>query len=135
MHSVPIGCWLSEPFWQVYIVRQSFPRRSGGQAIQRSFLQQDPTPDQGKVAGPSGTAPSNDRPTQLDPGNNLLVSHPGSSQGTGTASTNTSGMLDSRDVSGRRFRQLIGGKAISCGDAFEQFVLRLLWASLKRIPL
>jgi hypothetical protein len=39
MHSVPIGCWPSEAFWQVYIVRQSFPRRSGDQAIQRSLLQ------------------------------------------------------------------------------------------------
>jgi hypothetical protein len=30
----------SEAFWQVYIARQSFPWRSGDQAIQRSFLQQ-----------------------------------------------------------------------------------------------
>jgi hypothetical protein len=39
MHSIPTGSWPSEAFWLVYIVRQSFPRRSGDQAIQRLFLQ------------------------------------------------------------------------------------------------
>jgi hypothetical protein len=44
------GCSLSRPdaghprrFWQVYIARQSFPWRSGDQAIQRSFRQHHST--------------------------------------------------------------------------------------------